>query len=1779
MDTTPWLVESRVSLEHHTTELQVLTLPACPNAPDAAVLLAAMASSVSSGSSAAQSAGLSTGSSTTTTAAAALGSKTSRTASPNTKLTAPHAAATSATSDPNALTNSHSHHSSDLLALLGPLSSTYCFDYSPGSFIHWRLAPGRRLLQLRRVFLATNSNSHVDSSTDSNYNANYAINAINAANAANGGGGMYVGSNSINGAGASTSDSSLSRRLLQIQLPEPCLPNPGFFEDPLTRSLHILLVTITGSIFRIVLPLSQLLYADSLSLDNVVCYAPALFSSLELVPVLVHFSNIHEISMACGNGSLVHITCPASSYSNHLSNDDDTSIDESADPISNRFKYSEVELTESTYMSHLKSLARTPSKLFSVFRSVVAKDTTSTPVSSGTQPVNLGALTSPCQAISMSSLGCNSHLFVLTFCRDSRLRIWSIVARQCIRSIQMGISSTMLPRSDLSLPGGSISATPGLARSASTPSLIRQPLLDIAPRALLQIFNERAIPITSSAFRDEAVSFNAVCFLPQTTTGIQSCFVIYSGRIDAVGQLAEFENVYSQNSGSDGLECFMGLSISSCDYQRRNNGTGHAKMDHDGDDNEDSGDSGDAFDHEYGEDMDVDEEVGSQPFSRKKKREIASSLIHSDHQLVGATQWWTLWTLWDRSSASVIRYTQMHLPISSLRDSHSHHQPSSGLATGRRWMTVVSRPLDSVELPQLDAFENGMMDSNSYMELFLEHIFEPGRFSLSVISQAIDIFSGSIPHTAIEDHMPSEHSLIYANVFQRVISTVGSEIQSHLDEQTADSYFANYNALLLSTYSSFLALIVQRHQAETAPIGICYDPVCNLVVTLQKGPTLGFLRAADVFDVIAWGHPTVNAMDRNLMIDSVAEDAPLSLLAGDHLFTGHLRVIRSKSLRTDLFHFMKVLEFVDLVLLPPGFAMLIENEILTTRAADDSAIEDYSVSVLNRLTDEVDADVLAENLATLEQLTKSIGHFQLLITTLLDVLRQQTDDGLSKTSTDSTSLCNDDATTAMADMTDLGGRLGVSNATPFTNDIIASALAQTLSVRLNIIRRSVIALLLLKTIDMEDMHHYDVPSTVLRCYVDAFSAYSRMNWMSSQHVSTAWMRVSTPPLPTQTRSGIFGKGSNLIVPDRKSGVIPLHTMDHTPLLLHLLQHHYILDINIDVNVESTEHPVSGSMLLMSKITVAVESFIARLGLFSNKGHREATRAMVVLARKLLAFGHVGIVGELFPAHGRHTPAMEYIKGCVWIETLEWDKAAMCFLRAAGGDPSSSDLSLVILPSMLENGFMEYYRHVSDLFIEKGVLDYAVQFARSALRLIPRNQWDDQINVVRVLNKTIFKSCVDMADFDSAYEAVLDNPDPKSQRDCLRTFVSALCSAKDIHGMCAKYSFGSLSSEVESTLEFKARTGNVSLSKTVPNYYHICYAFYIYRGDYRRAAKAMYTLAHRLSSMPLPPLNRPAERAHVVTAIVAEQAQSLLAAMNSLTLVNMEHAWISVPFSMAGPVDRSSRSGISPEIDIDDMAFSAHATATDGFVQSDIDTLVHVIESEDIRKQYYLALAKLHLHARFPHIVQNTLSLQPGDAISMYCQAGLFDSAFSLAILFGMSLDRIFIAIVDRLGMAVDADEPDDLDEEGGGAFGGVCTRWGKLRHVLDRYDARTNGFSLHLVVINAVLKRDRREALPRWLIQPFQTYQSDRLVRIYLAHDCIEDAAKLTLHYINENTHSLPAQIRVSTGSRWISITVIEHVIKAIRLCGEMDGMLHRLKQNLQVYLGQVQMESQSLVR
>jgi nuclear pore complex protein Nup160 len=360
-------------------------------------------------------------------------------------------------------------------------------------------------------------------------------------------------------------------------------------------------------------------------------------------------------------------------------------------------------------------------------------------------------------------------------------------------------------------------------------------------------------------------------------------------------------------------------------------------------------------------------------------------------------------------------------------------------------------------------------------------------------------------------------------------------------------------------------------------------------------------------------------------------------------------------------------------------------------------------------------------------------------------------------------------------------------------------------------------------------------------------------------------------------------------------------------------------------------------------------------------------------------------------------------------------------------------------------------------------------------------------IIAVLYANIFKHSLALPQkrYEDAFNALLNNPDPSRQSDCLRRFVVVLCEDGQLERLCT-LPFGALLEAVDRVLYDKA--SKLDVTHCNPNYYDVLFAFHTFRGNHRQAATIMVEYAQRLGL----------ESHAGDLETLQRQANCYLAALNTFKFIpDPRDAWtvhVAVRPHFAESPKRKR--------DLQVVGNGRFASA-------------QLLELRDMEREYWLIRSHLLLHKRTRST--HALKLNASETFALLIQQGCFDTALTLARLYDFpqrDVELVFDALTKRclqlqlhLG---DADLPfeeewlDTLAEEFSDRSGSA---WALLGNWLERYDGPATNYGLHTHVAEKVLLTDVRIRLPHWLVSRLQEAHPAALLRIYLHFDLVDDAA------------------------------------------------------------------------
>ncbi|CAH1112722.1 unnamed protein product [Psylliodes chrysocephalus] len=176
-----------------------------------------------------------------------------------------------------------------------------------------------------------------------------------------------------------------------------------------------------------------------------------------------------------------------------------------------------------------------------------------------------------------------------------------------------------------------------------------------------------------------------------------------------------------------------------------------------------------------------------------------------------------LWSLWRSEDGDSVVYTAS-LPLCK----------QSGTFKSTSWTPVILETIpDANQAPANDG------DSDS-RQIYLQHIFHPGRFPLHIISKALSIYKRS---TILSDAQISASALK-----QRICLAVDNEIQNMLNGENVND--DEYIDCADWCWQKFYSCCVQYHIASLKPLGLMLLPSVSGAVFLKKS-AFSFLRPLD----------------------------------------------------------------------------------------------------------------------------------------------------------------------------------------------------------------------------------------------------------------------------------------------------------------------------------------------------------------------------------------------------------------------------------------------------------------------------------------------------------------------------------------------------------------------------------------------------------------------------------------------------------------------------------------------------------------------------------------------------------------------------------------------------------------------------------------------------------------------------------------------------------------------------------------------------------------------
>ncbi|KAJ1668349.1 hypothetical protein IW140_000347 [Coemansia sp. RSA 1813] len=1108
--------------------------------------------------------------------------------------------------------------------------------------------------------------------------------------------------------------------------------------------------------------------------------------------------------------------------------------------------------------------------------------------------------------------------------------------------------------------------------------------------------------------------------------------------------------------------------------------------------------------------------------------------------------YWTLWALWERSQETILTHTYFSLHQGApSADGCPQIQFDGHPVLGERWYSVLSqqrelRPVN--DGPQIKEIEarlarvNAGQNSGSRRETasvqsealdeqsdkravqvadisraFLDHLFHPSRFDRGVLEHALGLYETSARDRGFDfPATPYQVTSSSPHLRQRIAMVVGSFLRAETSRRDGSLLVDEYHKALFTEWMRYSTLCARMQRIANTPRSLALCQSTDMVCVVSSN-CVSVVQAAGE---IEWMH----ALSRRDPAASILLSAPENAIA------------RS---------------YPDLA---QGNARAEVARLLSAASYVTSAI---AVDTLSALTDEMAQDASGEILVSLEARAAELFERHMADSFSTRHMRH---------ATKLLGLCRAPGDTirnllqALTESTDIVGPVTLDGdpqsfkSSASMDGLFASAFAMSVSARFSL-ARDIVLLLICITYHEDEVEHIDIGALppLLSHGFGVFSLFAILQWMSSQSISEASEEPSVVEDPAAV-DGFLRKFSVLNIDKRRDSAGSIASRPGKEQ---------------QATVASTEKPKPGTSFIYSLLHSIIDRgyalrFVGRSGVFADmvtegvsqiyahfgfsagwNGHpplvrgTEAQPSFVLFAAKMEKSAP-GEMTEAFLQFLPKTTAACYLSGLVSLRVRDYaaasdffSNASIAYAQVFESVRTGVDLQYVLPQHVLESGHaFTYYEHIADLFETVRYFAGVSRFSHLALASLQDDVLDIELTGAMVREHQqklwfkIFHAELEQNAFEQAYIATMSNPDQKVQQDCLRHLIGVLCERNGGVAVLCRLSFSGLQEDVERSLLFKARHSDI-LAK--PNYYRILYSFHIYRGNYRNAASAMYQYARRLSTHMM--------YGGDVSKLLSEQAQALLACINGLSLVDKQYAWVVVGRqhgSSGGACDTPSP-GLRTPGDSNTkrkrrrIAISRYGSSTSSQCQ-DID----IIELSDIRREYMLCTARITLGATFQELFSRNLLLEPEDLVALYVKTGMYDSAMTFAKEFGLKLDYVFRALVQKcLELSSVGGSAKTQHEHIPEAFwknhavqnvvGTSSERaWRLLQHYLDQEEPdETHDQNYRLLVADAVLGAETDAELAPWLTFLLLRRCPQDLVRLCLRNGCVTEGAEFLLQHIN----------------------------------------------------------------
>jgi nuclear pore complex protein Nup160 len=1069
----------------------------------------------------------------------------------------------------------------------------------------------------------------------------------------------------------------------------------------------------------------------------------------------------------------------------------------------------------------------------------------------------------------------------------------------------------------------------------------------------------------------------------------------------------------------------------------------------------------------------------------------------------------SIWALYRRVSDDEEDFSLEH---TSLPQKQSDQESSE-------WnQSVLEDPND-----ELDILDNAVFINVE--DVFIDKIFEPGRFSFNTLCRAYEQFT-----KANQTYKPTD----VFNLKTEVINEVQQEVATKLtaDDMTDEALF-QFKA---SIWTRYLQCCLRCWLDENQPLGVFVNPNSGFVSVVKRS-CVSVLRPCS----------SVEAISTYFSYTSNTTEQVLEAL-------GSPAAACEPSINADVVNLLSSMHFVSQQL-GPSALFAFEEDLYYLVDMAEAALP--LIALLSRAGDQ-------ESISKEQQL--ALRTFMMSFSEKLRAIK--------------------DPVRAVSKMLDLitASRLNDAPANASFGDLffsdmmevfLARSYRQVVKNKFNLLRDLFFVVLLMArcrdrlapSLSFSAVQNLSV--SIMPRLISSLKSAFLAQWLSKQHADIV---LTTPSVETS-----ISQIMNLDISGRKKITFSRKTDGFTTLT-----EYYSRSVKYPLLTQFAKHKSVQDFITEKRFDFweltepFVQTFVEMIECTGEFKQDLKTSFPYFLLRKK-QFNALQEYVRLIDAKSGY---LNHLLGELYLSHEEFDKAQDCFHQSAVAiSNKQEDLLRQLIDTNLS--VSTDVTNAADLYIQKYWLlqmqildkqnlpDLLVHAAYEAL-----NSSHD-VQTQSYLWSNIFKNSLSVGHYDQAYLAMISNPDPSRREDCLRRFLVVMCENKELKTMLT-FPFIGLVDQVHNVLLTKARRSDVT---ELPNYYDILYAFHTLRGNYRQAASAIYEFSQRVA----------VESHSQGVGALQQQARSLLATINALKLVDPKFAWILIKQKkMSHPTSPKRKFGQEVPLDPREYGMvdveSARAMQNEVKV---ID--LREVERRYLLTQANITLGKRSQALHVSGVLmspQDTMTMLAQNGF--FDMAIALGHAFDLDLqrVFE-TLTKKCLQVSNTTD--IDYENEDWLRELSWSYSNVRTACWILLEKYLKKYDSNEKGFKYHIAVADRILSTDTRIKLPLWLVAAFKqgvnqptktdangmevdeeqilfSDNSAALLKLYLKHDLLEEATEIAM-YMFKNTKGVLETKK--TDQAYLPYTLVDQLLQQLKTA-KFDKLQQQIENSMQSYFNVV---------